>query len=680
MTATDLASDEPRADTDGADAADGMGTAAGTLRAAAVVGGLGAVLVLLAGSGIDAFAGAGAQAVATEVLLTAAGIVVAAMWRRPGGLRRLWTLAVPSVVVLALFSAVFTGLMATGPEVDSSQGAALSSMAGVTNWWLVFAPPLQLAPDPPLAGLWLGAILLQLVLLGLAGARLVARRRHGAAAPAEPIAGLPRGAALAAAGAVAGALWLALLTLLAQVSGPGSSPLGNPGNLPDALVRTLGIDAGNEPLRLLYGTDTRLSGFLLGVAVAVAAPALRGRRLPGAVLAAAGAVVAVGLTLAAPADLGWLGFGGLLLAGVAAACVAVGVQAPIGPPPVLSRALAWLGRRAWAVYLWVLPVAILTDADRAGLEGALQVLLRLVLPVLLGVVSVATVDRLVERRTRTVDGAPRPQRLLAVLEIALAATLLASVVAVRQPLWVYQQLDAEEHYTVLFAGDSMPYGLGSIVGGWNLDEPMGLTARLAALPGCGFTTGDLINGDVVSARLPGCDDLRSIMGEQIDEHDPAVVVLLAWAWELFDHRVTADDGTVTDYVVGTPAWRERFTREAQGIVDDLSADGAVVVLLTMPCVDPDADTPEHPTSVAATEPERLDEMNSMVRQLASWNPTTTVLVDLDGEYLCPDGDYRARIDDVLMSEDSVHFTEEGAEKVWVDYLAPRVWDVLGLGG
>ena len=74
----------------------------------------------------------------------------------------------------------------------------------------------------------------------------------------------------------------------------------------------------------------------------------------------------------------------------------------------------------------------------------------------------------------------------------------------------------------------------------------------------------------------------------------------------------------------------------------------------------------------------MAEVNAMVRQLAARNRDKAVVVDLDGEYLCPDGDYRAFIDGQLMSSDSVHFSQDGAEKLWRDYLGPRVAELLGL--
>ncbi|MEZ5134443.1 MAG: SGNH hydrolase domain-containing protein [Acidimicrobiales bacterium] len=646
-----------------------------TLTGPAAVGAVGVVLALATGADMDAVAGAadGATMVATEVLLCAAGMALAIVWRRPAARRRLAVAALAATVALAVWSAVFTGVMATGAEVDAARGATVASMAGVTNWWLVFDRPLALAPLPPLAGLWLGAIVAQVVLV----AAVVVRRRGSVddAAVAEVEVGtVGRGARLALGGAVVAALWTALLGWLAASSELGSSPLGNPADLPGWLVRLLDIDGGRLVDRLQYGTDTRLAGLLVGVAVGLAAPALR-RRVPGPLTAALGAVIVVALWALAPADGGWLAYGGLLVVGCAAG--AVGLGAPT-LPAVVSGVLAWLGRRAWAIWLWILPVAIVTDPMRSGLEGLPQQAVRVLAPVALGAASVAVLDHLLGRRLVDADGRRRVAPWLIAAEVCLAVVLVAAAVAPGQPLTVYRQSTATGGTpAVVFAGDSMPYGLGSIVMGRKLDSEMGIAGRLAALPGCSFTEGDLINRDRVAPFNPECARLRDIFREETAKADPTMVIMLAWAWELYDRRVTNDDGSTTDFVVGTPEWRERFAADAQSALDDLSRDGAVVVLLTMPCVDPDADTPNHPTS-SATEPHRVAEVNAMVRQLAARNRDKAVVVDLDGEYLCPDGDYRAFIDGQLMSSDSVHFSQDGAEKLWRDYLGPRVAELLGL--
>ncbi|MCB1262736.1 MAG: hypothetical protein KDB33_20410, partial [Acidimicrobiales bacterium] len=117
MTSTDL-DPAPQADPTG------DRTDLPTLTGPAAVGAVGVVLALATGADMDAVAGAadGATMVATEVLLCAAGMALAIVWRRPAARRRLAVAALAATVALAVWSAVFTGVMATGAEVDAARG------------------------------------------------------------------------------------------------------------------------------------------------------------------------------------------------------------------------------------------------------------------------------------------------------------------------------------------------------------------------------------------------------------------------------------------------------------------------------------------------------------------------------------------------------------------------------
>jgi peptidoglycan/LPS O-acetylase OafA/YrhL len=134
--------------------------------------------------------------------------------------------------------------------------------------------------------------------------------------------------------------------------------------------------------RAYYGTDTRLSGLLLGAAMAfVFAPyKIRGRPGPGARFALDGAGV-VGLAI-----LLW-GFhsltitagdgntavfrGGFLLVDIATLLVIAAVVHPIGDFGRLLgwKPLQWTGLRSYSLYLWHYPIFAVTRPGGAGAGG-----------------------------------------------------------------------------------------------------------------------------------------------------------------------------------------------------------------------------------------------------------------------------------------------------------------------
>jgi peptidoglycan/LPS O-acetylase OafA/YrhL len=132
------------------------------------------------------------------------------------------------------------------------------------------------------------------------------------------------------------------------------------------------FDPAVDPSRVYFGTDTRGTGLLVGVALAFLWPASRlGRaRREGTppVLDVAGLAALAGLL----AIMAWVGEfdaalyrGGFLLAAVVTAVLLAVVA---HPGSRLGRAfgwapLVWIGLRSYGIYLWHWPVLVLTRAD-----------------------------------------------------------------------------------------------------------------------------------------------------------------------------------------------------------------------------------------------------------------------------------------------------------------------------
>lgn len=238
------------------------------------------------------------------------------------------------LVVVSAVSVVFLP-----DEVAGLRGDVLSALFYVQNWHQIFADQsyfAAVARPPLLRHLWSLAVEEQFYLVWpivfAVGIRVLGRR--------SLLVGV-------VAGAVASAVWMAVLF----------SPLV-------------------DPTRVYYGTDTRASGLLLGVALAMVWPPWRLRTnvtiggralLDGIGVAALLGLVGLMATLGEFSTV--LYRGGFFVTGVLSVVViAVLVHPAARLGTVLGIApLRWIGLRSYGIYLWHWPVFMLT---RPGLDVA----------------------------------------------------------------------------------------------------------------------------------------------------------------------------------------------------------------------------------------------------------------------------------------------------------------------
>lgn len=360
-----------------------------------------------------------------EVFFVVSGFLITTLLRdeqaRAGrvDLRRFWARRARRLLPTLLVTVVTVLLVVLVLQPDRLGRTATEAVAGlgyVSNWYLIVreVPYFEQFEAPsPLLHLWSLAIEEQYYLLWpvvIAAVAGVGRRRLTA--------GLVAAAALSA-------LWASVLH-----------------------------EPGTEIARSYYGTDTRLTGLLLGSALAVAWPARRPRtpgddRIGPDLLGWVALGVLAALVVHAPA-LERFGTTVLPVTGLATvALIAVAVRGERGETGVLGRGLAvvlscgalrWLGLRSYALYLVHWPLIVLTDPASPSTPAWLVTTIQLA-----GSLALADVaHRWVEVPLRASSTAPvlrapwSSDRVLG----AIAATVVVSI-AVTSALLVTARVDVD---------------------------------------------------------------------------------------------------------------------------------------------------------------------------------------------------------------------------------------------
>ncbi|MBO0680391.1 acyltransferase family protein [Mycolicibacterium sp. S2-37] len=461
-----------------------------------------------------------------------------------------------------------------------------------------------------------------------------------------------------------------------------------------AVLLTSGPAGGAMANRVYFGTDTRVQALLIGAAAAALLvrdwstvtmdTPIRprwGRWLARvlSVVGVAGVAVLAHLATGTPDE---YRSGLFTAAAVASVLVVATVALDQGGPVARLLAcppLVWLGTISYGVYLWHWPIFLLLNGERTGWSGWSLFAVRCAVTLAVAVASYWVLERPIRQwRPVTVPMLP-----LAVATAATAAVVTLTVVPVggiasedtgtgdsfdiasaaavmpEIPIPVGDSARPEPGTrTVAVFGDSIAWTLMRY-----LPATPGLQFANYTTIGCGIarggpyrTTGETLN------QKPECETWPTRWAQRIGYDRPDVVLLMIGRWEMVD-RLSGGKWTH----IGEDGYDAYLRAELNRAFDVLSSTGARVVATTAPYNRraERADGSLYPED----EPERADDWNDLLREVAKPRRNVTVL-DLN-EKMSPRGYYTTRTDGIRMRSDGVHPTPEA-----VEWLTPWLTEAL----
>ena len=473
------------------------------------------------------------------------------------------------------------------------------------------------------------------------------------------------------------------------------------------------------PGRSYYGTDTRASSLLVGVALAVVLTATAPSRGHPQRVADRRMVrwLSGGLALAGVVFLGWawthatggdrwLYHGGILLAALAVAAVLANLA--IAPDGLAARMLSVpllpaLGLVSYGVYLWHWPVFLVVDGQRTGLMGTPLWLLRCAITIAIACASYL----LVERPIRHLRGLQPTRVTFAAAAAALVAVALlpfapgleppppqasGGAIADAQPVGGLQRLLADQTKSpqahplgtgntggsrvvtaaaprrwrpgtplvVDVFGDSLPWSLVQA-----LPARRGIDVRDRTILGCGIVLSAPYQyfGQTYPNVYRICRGWSGHWRQALTNDHPHLAVVMVGRWEtmtrMFHGRWRA---------VGDPVYDGYLRRRLHHAIEVAGSTGARVVLATLP-YNRRGERPDGGL-FPEDEPARVTAWNRLLPQVAAQHPGVAVL-DI-GHRISPEDTYTATAGGYPMRTDGLHLAPDGVRHWVAPWLYPRL--------
>jgi peptidoglycan/LPS O-acetylase OafA/YrhL len=457
----------------------------------------------------------------------------------------------------------------------------------------------------------------------------------------------------------------------------------------------------NNTTRLYFGTDTHAQSILIGAVLACVlttiemrrgrqgmAPTARSRFARWILVLVGVAGLAGTFTLTYLQKSGIAAFdyrGGFTLSALSAMAIIIGAVCVPGGP--LARALSlrplvWLGTISYGAYLWHYPIYVFLDAARTGQTGLSLLAIRFAATLTLAHTSYYLVERPIMYGTfwRSLKAAvPAAAMMTATVAVIIVGTVVPATAAVRvsrggvMPASERRELTVAGAFTrhpirFLLLGDSLAASLDFGLKQKSVDR-YGVQIIDKSNLGCDLDDlSAIVDGNIDQPESP-CRMWRTLWRHQVAQFRPQVVGLLVGRWDITDHL---DDGHVVH--IGQPAWDAHLQGEINQAVTILSAEGAKVVLFTMPYIDP----PESANGVSYPEnsPSRVVQWNQILASVAKRHRRVVTVVDLN-RMVDPQGKFQAVIDGVTVRwADGIHISEPGG--VWLQPFILPTLAQLGL--
>jgi hypothetical protein len=222
-------------------------------------------------------------------------------------------------------------------------------------------------------------------------------------------------------------------------------------------------------------------------------------------------------------------------------------------------------------------------------------------------------------------------------------------------------------YTFAIYGDSTALSLWTGLGAWLQNEGGGRSMKGSVRLGCGVLAfGQMENRGEWIADNPDCRDIPAKWTQSALEEKPDVAIVLVGPWEA---RTRRRSSTSPPLRLGDRELDDATRDAIAAAVDALASTGASVVWLTAPHIRvPPLQGKSWPSDRDTSEPQRMERVNQLAREVAATRPDRMRVVDL-AAYMAsrPNGEF-----DTATRADDVHYTRAGAAEVAREFVGPEV--------
>jgi peptidoglycan/LPS O-acetylase OafA/YrhL len=456
---------------------------------------------------------------------------------------------------------------------------------------------------------------------------------------------------------------------------------------------SIGVETVAQQARVYYGTDTRISGILVGIALAFWwTPDRTFTRSRVDAVGWGGMALLVGASLVVtPMSPFMLAGGGLVLVALATVgpLIAMVWEGETSISRALSwRPLVWLGERVYGFYLWHWPIKLWLDRYVPDWPVALDILVGFGATALVAGISYRFLEApIIAGGLRGWVGQrwARPVGVLALTSIVVSVVLLgraadpARLAASVPPLvaGTPQYQPGDDTHDVGIFGDSVSVGL---IQDLPHEKYSDLAVQQLGGIGCGVTAWTpLLFNEAPVAEDPECREAKRDLQQHVQDHHLKLVVMMGGQVA----SLPQFDGDGQVHAAMSQAHLSELDAGLDHLRNAARAGGAEFAIATVPCRDITGNgfAPEEQERVKryiAAHPDEVADVNDptdLNRHLQQWAQKRSVpVLDLYSALGCSKG-FVAERAGYQMFKDELHFTPAGSAIVWT-WLAPQIRSTL----